>query len=362
MVWIREINVRGPQGPSGGIDPNDPVMLQSVQDAVDDRLAAENIARAYPETAVQYTTFDSVPMQWVWRTARSPYPETYPETYAQEWTGTLRRQGDVPVLNTSGRLPWSVLPSNVARLSDIPEPGGGSDVVAARRVVARGVPIFGARVAEAVTGADPLAVVFAGSSTTRSNPGYVGFLTSILQELYLVDSPTAPQWSTDADWVERTTAGLHGYSAGENSAKAGDYLDDVESDRIAALDPALIVHMVGSNDYTGQTDPAVYEQQLRGRLAYFDSVLTKPAQHVLVHAYAKQGFTPGQYEHGEYLGAMERIATDRGDTIVIDLSADYRAVGVPGDDSMGLIGPDGTHQTPSGYRFMAALLAAYFIN
>lgn len=346
-----------------------PAVVEAAADAVAAELASENIPRAFPEGPVSYTSNRKVPVRWVHRTLSDPVGDMVGDRIAGTWSGTAERRGDVAVLSPDGKLDPAQIPSTFATrewVASRTTGGGGGGVRAVTERVVRGeFPIFGARVAAARAAESALVVVCAGSSTTAASPGYVGRLVQILQGVYPTAAPTVAQWSVSATFTANTNAGVHGYSVGEGGAIAADYLTDDESDRVAALAPGLIVHMVGANDYWRSVVPATYKTQVLARIDYLNSKMPLPCQHVLVHAYPRAG-NPGEtrylYPWGEYRQALAEIAAARADTVLIDLSGEYAAVGVAEDsrpDPLVLISEDDTHQTPAGYRFMADLLAGY---
>lgn len=320
------------------------------------------------------TTLGKVPMRWMHSEIDEPYSDTYSSTYVANRVDTEKKWGDVPLLSADGRIRDEQVPTDVARLT-----GDGTlpdeqipDTIARRSDIPNvppviqgvaqppGMPVFEARLALSQPAEEALAMVYAGSSTTAAEPGYVNRLTRLFQiRRWNEATVSSSQWSPDATFTEHTAAGIHGYSAGQNGTRAHDYLTDAECDRIAALRPAMLLHMVGANDYTNQTDPSSYETSLRARLDYLDNVLTSPCQHVLVQAYAKPSASAPTWEIGHYLAALQTIANDRRDTICVDLSEEYAAVGVlkGGNDPLGLISADGTHQTSTGDRFMSSRLA-----
>jgi lysophospholipase L1-like esterase len=201
------------------------------------------------------------------------------------------------------------------------------------------------------------AFVVTGSSTSAIAPGYVAPLAALLQAKMYPDAPATPvKWSNTATFEPEAAAGLHVYSAAEGGTTSSNYLDAAEMNRIAALSPAIILHMVGANDYTQQVNPATYKTNLLDKLAHFDSVLTAPCQHVFVHAYAHRTFVPVHHQFAAYGAALAEIAASRPDTAWLDLSAAYAALGIPGADPLAFILDDNTHQTPDGYAFMVDLI------
>lgn len=359
MAWEREVSVRGPQGPAGPVNPNDPVLVQAANNAVAAKVAEVGLVSAIPTRSYTSSSRTTLPLSWADKQLRSTYPSTYPETYVGEWvTGDLFGKPVALVDPVSNTLPESLIPSGIPRMADLDKVGQSLASVAETRV-REDLPIFGARVAVAASLSQPVAVVLTGSSTTAANPGYTTRLTKLTQAAYPVASQTAPQWSTSATFTKRDTAGIHVYNAGEGSTVSADYLTDAECDRIAALTPGLIVHIVGSNDFRNRVHPAQYETNMRSRLMALDSRLTAPCQHMLVHSYERFDSISPVATWSQYGAALERVAVGRSDTVFVDLSGRFAAVGVPSSDPLGLIGPDHVHQTAQGYRFMADLLSQH---
>lgn len=331
------------------------------EDAVDDVLADINVVRAYPETPAAQTTLAQVPMQWTYKTLNAPVPANVTQNVEGSWVGATRRRGEVPVLDEARRLQDSQIPTSIARLSDIPDASDVQQQSLPDRVLSMDLPIFSARLATAKTTEEPCAVVFTGSSTTYYvNPGFVVPLAQMIQETWRQNEYTAVHRSNTASFTERTTPGVHVYNAGQSGATANSYLNDEESDRIAALNPAVINHMVGSNDWKHGVSTADYQARLVNRLDYLDSVVSKPCQHVLVHQYERRDNIPGSVTWAQYLDVLNDIAATRSNVVVLDLSAPYRAAGAPTPDPLDLISSDNIHQTAQGYNFMVALYAAFY--
>lgn len=353
---------------AAGIIANDPAIIEAAEEAVQTALASEisdaNLVSAYPKTPTRYTTFPSIPMKWRHTPYTDPYSDTYEDEYVAEFSDGGVSYGDVPILRPDGKLDASVIPDTFATEAYVddaiaaieptpPNPGGVSD---------EKLPsVLWARVDSAKAAGEPVAVVFTGSSTTRGIPGYVGGTVAAMQSaLWPEVEPSETEWEQDALFTEKTTPGVHGYSAGHGGTTAATYLTHQEMDRIAALHPAIILHMVGSNDFAQQRHPDTYKADIEGVLAYFDSILTYPVQHVLVHAYAIPNFTPWAHLHSAYGRALKDIATARADSIFLNLAPDYERVGIPGGDPLNLIGEDNVHQTDAGYAFMRRLVSFFF--
>jgi len=74
MVWEREVNVRGPAGPSGGIDPNDPEMVRAVEEAVEEALRDSDDLIVFHDNpgAPHYADIDPLAAMFRDRAFRSP--------------------------------------------------------------------------------------------------------------------------------------------------------------------------------------------------------------------------------------------------------------------------------------------------
>ena len=346
------------------LDPNGPIrgiVEEVAEDVVEDEIEEIGVVIGIPKGPTGTSSRDRLPIGWTNRTMNDTYSNTYSDTYTATWqTGGFFGK-DVPLLrNDTGVLFDSVIPTNVARKSDIPD---SLEATLPERTVTSFVPIFGARVAAAIIDQDPCAVAFAGSSTTAIMPGYVVRLMSVLQQTYAVPGDqSAVQKDSDAIFSKLTRAGLHGYNAGQYGLTSANYLTNEESDRMMLLEPALFLHMIGSNDFRNQMTPTTYRANLETRLDYLDGKATKPVQHLLIHAYERFDFTPASYEWNEYRDVLADIAADRGEDVAfIDLSAKYAAVGVPSSDPLDLIQTDNIHQTARGNRFMADLIASRIV-
>lgn len=361
-VTSLEDNIEGiVQSIAADIIANDPTIIQAAEDAVQDAVSDLNIVQAYPEEPVQQTSLSQIPLRWMYKSLQDPYTDTYTDTEQGSWVNVGNRWGDVPVLDLAGNIDLAQIPDAIARVSDIPEPTPPANPVVARRIVSPDVPIFAAHLSVARATDTACAVVFAGSSTTAAMPGYVAPLGRLLQEAFPVDNQSAPQQNSSAEFTQRTAAGIHIYNAGQGGTTASDFLTDAECDRIAALNPAMIHVMVGSNDLFMSVDPATYKAQLTSRLAYLDSVITAPVQFVLVQQYERMDSAGKPYDWSEYRQALEEITASRTDTVFCDLSDAYAATGIPAADPLDLISPDNIHQTTRGYTLMTDLLAAFYL-
>lgn len=208
-------------------------------------------------------------------------------------------------------------------------------------------------------------VAFAGSSTTYGNSAsvpakrYVDLLIAAIQSAYPSGTGTEATVvaSMTADWgTIDTSAGIHGYNAGEPSTVAANYLTDAECDKIAALNPVAMFHMVGSNDRATNVVPSVYKATMVSRLAYLKSKITGPCVHILIQPYERYD-VGGTYPWADYGKALQEIAdADPDNMAFFDISAPYYLIGIPSTDPLGLMSSDHIHQVDAGHALMADLI------
>lgn len=235
-------------------------------------------------------------------------------------------------------------------------------------VLAASVPldILRARLAKVTT--EPVRIAFTGSSTTAGSNAtapemrYVDRLVATIQGAYPAagGAESSVIASTSADFGTLSTAvGVHGYNAGEGGTSSSNYLTATERTKIAALSPAMVMHMVFANDYRLGVPVATAKANLIAVLDDLRSKLTAPCAQVLVNSYprfdsaAESGKVAPWSEYGK---AMREVAAMYADAVYIDLAPAYVLVGIPGVDPLNLIDTDDIHQTDQGHAFMADLL------
>src|SRR5690606_29920895 len=264
-----------------------------------------------------------------------------------KWVTGSRRRGDVVVVKEDRYISETIIPPTIARTANVPTRDEVAQIAAAAsgsgRRVHPDLPIFAARHARAIQVGEPLPVVISGSSTFAHAPGPGPRLTDQLQALWSVPDQSAMQRSISFEFTPFTRPGVHVYNGAEGGTTAATFLTDAESQRLADLDPALLIVCATANDYTAQTPPATFEAQMRSRLEYLDARLARPCQIVLVHQFARLDFDPPAYPNSAYGDALRAIASSRADTVFVEYASTFAAVGVPGSDPLGLVDSDRYH-------------------
>ena len=214
----------------------------------------------------------------------------------------------------------------------------------------------------------PARLVFTGSSTTAGHAAstpeasYVNIMLRRIQAQFPASAAEpAMIASTSADFGALSTAGgVHGYNAGESGTISGNYLTDAEADKIAAIAPLAVFHMIGSNDFSSDVPLATYRSNVLGRIARIKAGTSAPLVQVLLHPYERfdTAVTDGTANTWAAYGqVLKEIAdADPENVAFLDVSAPYYAAGVPGADPLNLADPDAIHLTDAGYYLMAMLI------
>lgn len=164
-----------------------------------------------------------------------------------------------------------------------------------------------------------------------------------------VDSPTAEFGELDP------TPGVHGYNAGKNSATSANYAPPEVIASIAALDPVMVVHAIGANDYSYARSTDEFRANIQAVIDGIDALLTVPAVHVLLHTHQRQDaaihLVPWA-EFGKTLRDIARADPDR--RLFIDASGPFAALDVFGTDPYVLGDVDNVHLADAGHGLLAS--------
>lgn len=228
--------------------------------------------------------------------------------------------------------------------------------------------MFSAALASRETG--PVVIVGTGSSTTQGNGAsathlrwFNQFATAVHRAHPLASGAEQPLPRVLADAVANppTSPGIHFVNAAVGGTNVRNFLTDETGPQVAALDPDVIIHMVGTNDFRIDKPIDEFTTEFSARLDQLDADAATPILHVIVRAYEVAGddYTSDGTLHtwDEYGEAMRSVAESRADhAIYIDLAEAYALAGVPGDDPHGMILADMVHQNDVGHTFMADLM------
>lgn len=225
-------------------------------------------------------------------------------------------------------------------------------------------------------GNKPCRLIFTGSSTvagansTHRSKRFVNILetafhnafpSGILTETREKDNATVNGQSFDDYYTKRTQKtlpGIHVINAGFGGASASNYMTFFPiRDKIVALDPTLVVHMVGSNDYSAGINPTAYKASLLDNINYLKANIPSPHAHLLIHAFKRTDTVSPAYPWEAYRDAMKEIAAgDPENVAFVDLSEAGRLAGMYGTDPLDFGDTDGIHPTDAGHAYIAQTL------
>lgn len=136
-----------------------------------------------------------------------------------------------------------------------------------------------------------------------------------------------------------------------------EYLPGLLAARATGNAPAVVLHMIGSNDYWAQVPPAVFGATLRASALTLDAQVPRPIQ-VFVSTYedpARAG--SGRYPWTAYGDRMRAVAAaDPEHRLYVDLAPWFHRADVPGSDPDGYLDAGGVHPSPKGQAMIASLL------
>jgi lysophospholipase L1-like esterase len=213
----------------------------------------------------------------------------------------------------------------------------------------------------------PVRIVTAGSSTMTGSTasiwpyGTQGLLRDRLQAAYPSGNYVEPNLvALDAVYsAPPTELGVHIIARSVGGTTSANYLDATARTRIAAVAPAAVFHMVGSNDWYEGKDPATYKAEVLAQITAIDALLSAPCVHILVHAHPRRDVVSPMFEWEAYGEALREIAQGDPDTrLFIDASQPFTASGLPGADPLGLVQADNIHLTDAGFEVLLDAMTA----
>lgn len=153
-----------------------------------------------------------------------------------------------------------------------------------------------------------------------------------------------------------TTNGLWFYNCSLGGTTSANYIGADRQGLMNTLQPNLMIHMVGANDYRGQSiSPATFRSNLQSVVN--DARTRVPGvKHLFIHSYPALDVTGNPtYKWEQYGSQAKALADSNGDCMFVDVSPLWAARGVllNGSDPDNLVGGDNIHCTIGGYKFLA---------
>lgn len=213
----------------------------------------------------------------------------------------------------------------------------------------------------------PYVVMFVGSSTTqgqiganRQHDNYVNQLAArIVTHNNAAYSTGRVIPVTSGAQTRQTTPGLWFWNCGLGGTTSADYIGADRRSLMSDLQPNLMIHMIGANDYRNQSSDAAFKTNVQNVIN--DARTRVPGvRHLFIHSYPALDVTGSPtYRWEHYFARLQEIAAANNDVRVVDVSPQFaeRDVVLNGSDPENLIGPDNIHATSAGYKFLANVIA-----
>lgn len=208
-------------------------------------------------------------------------------------------------------------------------------------------------------------LVFVGSSTINGggasdydSRSVVGLLTQSLYAAYPKYDGTQHYNICDLNAAAastKTAPGLRSVRAGIGGTTSATYLPAADVTKIKALNPGLILHMIGSNDFAEQMAIATYKANVTAKLDEFASL--SDTVHILVHQFPREDVTAPSIPWASYGKALKEIAELRSNVVFIDASRPFTEMGLPASDPFNLVGGDRIHATDAGHAILAKTIS-----
>ena len=198
-------------------------------------------------------------------------------------------------------------------------------------------------------------VVFAGSSTIQGDKATSTDRRPAQRiSSYLTSRPaqTAVSGSTPANGVQVWAWGIGGTTS-------ANYLTSNHYTAVGSIKPVLMVHVVGSNDWSGSRTPAQYDASMRAHLDALKAASPNTV-HLLIGQHQRNSPATGSHPWADYTDALRTLAEEDPEHIeFLDLWDRYAAIGIPGSDPWGWLHSDGIHLTDESYKVFADWIAQH---
>lgn len=149
--------------------------------------------------------------------------------------------------------------------------------------------------------------------------------------------------------------GVQVYNAAIGGTYASNYMTDAMRDRIIALRPQLVTHLIGSNDWAGNRTPAAYKADLLRRVTEIHAGTS--AVQLLISPHQRFDIPNPAYPWAQYETAMAEVAAQfPGRVAFLNMAEIFAAMGPT--DRHGLWTADRVHLNDAGQKVMAEIIGA----
>ena len=200
-------------------------------------------------------------------------------------------------------------------------------------------------------------IIFAGSSTIEGDKATSTDRRPVQRvSAYL----TTRKASTLVSGTSVTPAdGVQVWAWGIGGSTSANYLTSSHYTAVGSIKPVLMVHVIGSNDWSGSRTPAQYEASMRAHLSALKSASPNTV-HLLVGQHQRNSPATGSHPWEDYTAVLRTLAGEDPERVeFLDLWPRYAVIGIPGADPWGWLHSDGIHLTDASYKVLADWLAEH---
>jgi lysophospholipase L1-like esterase len=211
----------------------------------------------------------------------------------------------------------------------------------------------------------PVIIVTAGSSTTQgynsaADGRWVDQFAKAVQQGYPLKSGGA-QADTRSLGTLQTIGGLRNgiqfVNVGISGADSSTYLPTATIDALRVFVPDAVFHMIGSNDWKDRMPLATYKANIKDAIAKLDANRAKTPIHFLIHSFERFDGVTNPIPWSGMGETLREIESELDNAMVLDISAPFYAVGVPGTDPFGLMdGGSAIHVGDDGQTMIADIV------
>lgn len=205
----------------------------------------------------------------------------------------------------------------------------------------------------------PYRIMFMGSSTTQGygtahSEGFTPQMVAHIVSNLLPVPATAPIKQNSGSVSSPSANGFHFLNAGAGGTNSQTYWGDNRKNLVAGFQPRLMIHMIGSNDYSTGMAPTTYKQNVERAISEVNN-RSAGCRHLLIHSFRREDVSNPAYSWDDYRDQLKAIASSRTDTDFCD------AERVLGDRWTGadLLLADKVHANWFGNTLLARAVAEY---
>lgn len=151
-------------------------------------------------------------------------------------------------------------------------------------------------------------------------------------------------------------AGLQWYNSAKTNGVAADYFGESEKTQLGYIDPHIVIHNIGNQDYKNQTPIVDYQSAVQAACEFVEANSIPGVLNILVHAQPRNDVSAPAISFSQYHNALKAVAalkpTQR---VVIDANSYFSPLRLWSDDKQAMLS-DVAHLNETGHSFLADII------